>query len=440
MNRVGICPREPAQTQTGSARPTWAGRSGVDASPRMTAQRAQIASMFGSSAWTGPSSAPPIQRQLKLGDTVIDNEYELSLERARELLEQNEGNETSDFKRLQDIVLALAFPEQMRVRLDEGGLALDEAVHRAHIALMLQRSIPQVEKPQGPFAEKQPVDSGPSQATTPDPEPKVVAPKFDVLRVSGDNKGRVTSALDGWLDYARQSLTVSTKVFEAVQGEGRSLGLVDYDDKKPGYYEESNVDYRRKYKSSKLAAEQLGGATTEIDKLSRGIKGSSDATLGNYFYASFNGVVEGVAETIAGTAYVSNIATHPYNIVPPNDGYLRVAGAAKSLIATIMVQQVEGDALDDPDFEYDEPELYALNNKVKQIYDHFGFKVDGVNGPVDRPRGPKFDEKKHSNPKTEWHQVGSMKMSEADARIFVRKVAADGYITLSPEVSRWLDA
>jgi hypothetical protein len=156
--------------------------------------------------------------------------------------------------------------------------------------------------------------------------------------------------------------------------------------------------------------------------------------MNKYLIARSNDQIEGVIEVNGKGTFICNLATNPRNIMPPDVDYQPVNGAAQALIGAAIVRDLEQNG------KFEETKLYSLNNLVKQIYDHFGYRVDDHGTIIHRPPHPKFDDKTKSNTKTDWHTHNDMKLSEPEAKAFMKKIADQGYIEIPSEIQRWMDS
>lgn len=232
------------------------------------------------------------------------------------------------------------------------------------------------------------------------------AGRFSAEYLNRSNKAEVRAALSEWVRYADDRVAGLRKTYLTKSSE-RS----DRRDDERYYPDDVNVAsradaeaFRKTYKEAKSQAVHMSGALNEARAVQSavGIKTEHIGVLRDP-----TGKIQSVVELmiLSDRVYLSNLAANPENI----DGATPVKKVAEAaLVFTVLHGRKEGKDL---------IELWALNNSVKSIYDHLGFKVDdngtliphkrGVKTPVGTgPRKPVKDR---------WHAVNSMSLDRAGA-------------------------
>lgn len=283
--------------------------------------------------------------------------------------------------------------------------------------------------------------------------------RFHVEPVTDQNKAEVLAVLKQWDEYASKRLPELETQFRESRTKRDKLKDWDLSGKEAKridhYYEKENLDFHKQHKSASQKKKNMDGATNEIKELYKGINSRSGEELAKKFRVARRGnrQIDGVMEGTPGlNTFIANLATNPMNIDPPTD-FKPVSGAAQALVASMISGNVT-----DHNGGFEDVRLFALNNLVKQIYDHFGFRVitekeeearrktkkgellQQLPPRLSRPPHPKTEEKTAANPKTDWHSLKNMMMAEPEAKAFLKKVVVtQKLIDVPPEVQGWMN-
>jgi hypothetical protein len=213
------------------------------------------------------------------------------------------------------------------------------------------------------------------------------------------------------------------------------------------YYADRNADFRRRYKRMHQQQVHLNSTVREAKRVWENVQeAANDNDPENKKLARFRLLMRGgrlhaVMELI-GTDFIANIVADPRNIVPESQADKPATGIAKALIGLVILEnkraaQAKG--------AWQDIELYALTNKVKGIYDRYGFRAfteaGGVRTELPHERGVKeYDPRwREMGPKKmDWHQTGTMQMTEARANEFLAQEKLTGVLEVPADLKALL--
>jgi hypothetical protein len=224
-----------------------------------------------------------------------------------------------------------------------------------------------------------------------------------------DTRDQIVSVLTEWKRYAEDLEKVLWQKFSELKRERERLGN--------NYYEPSNEEFRQKYRKANDDQSHMSGAASEITTVIGRLGGVKQAEHLRKFGALYHeGKLQGVVEWQSDAAdYVSNIVGNPHNIVP-GSGEHAVPGVAKALVILTIAQYRATRARTGTTKPI---RLWALNNKVKGIYNHFHFRVvTGDAQEIQRPpRGQKVKDPtdKLKPHKEKWHAENAMVITDERA-------------------------
>jgi hypothetical protein len=252
--------------------------------------------------------------------------------------------------------------------------------------------------------------------------------------VTNDNRDQIERTLAAWTAYAKsQREPLRDRYFELKHKR---------EELRAQYYERSNEELRKEFKKVNLQRAHMTGAAGECEKVLGNIAEAANRSGGlNRFMALYHeDQLQGIVEWSSTAAdYISNIVGNPYNIVPQDAPV--VGGVAKALVL-LTVTQYRSERAHSSSRRPGQIELYALNNKVKGIYDHFHFRVVIAGQPVERPsRGQKEKDRLASlrPQKTPWHKEYRMAITDEAATELIRKVTPGKWLTVPENLKRYLD-
>ncbi|WP_344941074.1 DUF4157 domain-containing protein [Sphaerisporangium flaviroseum] len=237
-------------------------------------------------------------------------------------------------------------------------------------------------QPQGVGLGNAPPPPGPVAPQMPPAPAQVAAGNFSVEYLGASNKAEVRATLRNWIDYATDHQKVLSQTHWRLRSEReqRSGEAAYYPiDQNVAKYADAEA-FRKKYKEARARAVHMSGALNEAEQVKKALVGGSDSKVIGVLRDStrkIQSVVELMVSAYSDHVYLSNLAANPENI----DSATPVKKVAEaSLVFTVLEGRKSGK---------DRIELWALNNKVKSIYDYLGFRVN-VNGTlIDHPKGVK---------------------------------------------------
>jgi hypothetical protein len=258
--------------------------------------------------------------------------------------------------------------------------------------------------------------------------PTVKPTPFNTARITDANRGEVLAALEDWWNYADAAERRLSVELAELQRERSSQG--------DAYYDQSNAAQRARYKDLRSKVAHLGGTKNEVESVRTTIEGSRTELLDDFLLLTRSGRIVAVAEWV--DTYIANIAADPRNIIPEEDRQKPGGGVARAVIGITVLKSRRADAKGRGSVIT----LYALNNKVKGIYAHLGFKVFVDDRHlVERPgkgvkaRGATGLLEPY---KTEWHVENNMVLPEGQA---VRFLAGLTEVVKPPEkLLKYLEA
>ncbi|MFC4584949.1 eCIS core domain-containing protein [Sphaerisporangium corydalis] len=244
----------------------------------------------------------------------------------------------------------------------------------------------------------------PQQQPVPVPAQGPGAGRFSAEYLNSSNKAEVRKALREWVQYAEARVDLMRKTYMNMSGEvskRRREGAYYPDDADPGKYADA-VDFRKTYKDAKNRSIHMSGALNEAKSVQKALGGSQPIGV----LRDPTGKIQSVVELMILTdkVYLSNLAANPENIDSASP--VRKVGEASLVFTVLHAKKENKNAI----------ELWALNNKVKAIYDHLGFRVDDGGVLVPHTRGMKTAGPPPRGPvKDRWHAQGSMVLDQTGA-------------------------
>jgi hypothetical protein len=234
-------------------------------------------------------------------------------------------------------------------------------------------------------------------------------PQLRAEYVTPDTQGQIVSILTIWQEYANEQSKVLWSAYSALKKVRDQLGN--------NYYEPANEKFRQDFRKANEQQLHMSGAASECKTVLTRLKDvQRPEQLGRFGAVYHAGKLQGVVEWQSDAAdYISNIVGNPHNIVP-GSGEQAVPGVAKALVILSVAQYRAVRARTGAKRPI---HLWALNNKVKGIYDHYHFRVIvGESEELKRPpRGQKVqDLTDQLKPfKTKWHDEGAMIITDERA-------------------------
>lgn len=251
--------------------------------------------------------------------------------------------------------------------------------------------------------------------------------------ITPDNRKQIETVLTDWVDYAEGLRKPLWDRYYDLKQKRDALG-----DK---YYDPANEAIRKEFRKVNQERMNIGGAAGECKTLlgNIGTAATRRDDLSRFMAVYHEDKLQGVVEWQSTAAdYISNIAGNPYNIVPKDAPV--VGGVAKALvILTITQYRAQRDL---PSARSRGPiQLWALNNKVKGIYDYFHFRVVAGDKPIERPpRGQKSKDLGALKPhKTQWHKEHSMTITDEAATELIRKLEPGKWLEVPAALKPYLD-
>lgn len=251
--------------------------------------------------------------------------------------------------------------------------------------------------------------------------------------VTPDTRQGIVDVLREWHRYASDQYALVTAERRVLERERTSLGN--------GYYEDAAVDFRRRYRQVRALYLHLSGAENESRQVRSGLLGAGDRDLARFGALYHGDRLEGVVEwSTAEATYISNIVGNPHNLVPA-PGERPVGNVAAALLVLTVARNRQ--RAPSPSARRD-VKLWALNNKVKGLYDRYHFRVFIGDAPVSRPeRGWKReDEHGRLRPVKEvWHSSdnSSMVLTQAKADDLLKDVRPGEWLTVPEELGKYLE-
>ncbi|MFD2937299.1 hypothetical protein [Spirosoma flavum] len=185
--------------------------------------------------------------------------------------------------------------------------------------------------------------------------------EHQITELTADDRDEVIASLKDWLAYARAKEKDHSKAYWALKSQKDDSIETDPE----AYYNETSVGgLRSTIKKQHELDSDFSGAASEIKKILEALESLSESF---YLVARKNGQVQGLLEKVGKEdGYISNIAINPDNI-QPREGKESVKNTLKDLLKSCMALNLET--------EKKPITLYALSDRVKKIYDHYGFRV-----------------------------------------------------------------
>jgi Domain of unknown function (DUF4157) len=269
-----------------------------------------------------------------------------------------------------------------------------------------------------------------AEKSTREPQ-KILQAKY----VTPDNLREIMKVLTDWKAYAESKRKPLLDKYIDLTQKRALLG--------DEYYSLSSEEFRREFKKVNQQRTNMSGAASECENVLRNLAAAATRTNDlSRFMALYHGdQLQGVVEWSSTAAdYISNIVGNPNNIVPQDD-IPAVPGVAKALVILTVTQYRAERAL--PSARKRGPiKLWALNNKVKGIYDYFHFQVIAGDKPIKRPpRGQKEKGQlgKLKPHKTTWHEENSMVITDEAATELLRKFEPGRWLEVPADLKPYLD-
>ena len=265
-----------------------------------------------------------------------------------------------------------------------------------------------------------------------------------VFLTSGGFPG-IYKEIEEWKAYTKNLREPLAYAFGKLQSQRRDLGN--------DYYSPQHNDFRIEFKEAKRRCIHMDGVEQECDTVLAALRQAFnqreplDRFAALYANGRLQGIVEWKSQKSRDADYISNIVGSPYNIVPAGEPV--VGGVAKALLILTVARHRAERAQSTSQEQAPSPiRLWALNNKVKGIYDRYYFRVfDGPKGLViDRPPRGKKDTKAVElgknllvPKKTQWHYTKTMILTDEMAKKLVAEAEPKKWLTIPSELARFLD-
>jgi hypothetical protein len=315
------------------------------------------------------------QRIINLdNEIVINNEYDLPLEKLKmwkeTILRKYPDEKRTGYRRLLDIIWVrenrITDIESNFDNLNFKGTAHGHRINLQTIA--------------NTFKSNQPVNIPPSAALehlrenikeekAPEVKKQYVAQNLEhqIEELSRANIDEVIRALKDWQPYIKEMYEKYELLEKETDSKKSRVG-------KESYYEQDTTEsFRGEHKKTIQLATDFYGANNEIKAILKEIE--SGRTTYHYLIARKDGVIQGLLEKVyKDSELISNIIVNPDNI-NARPGKSGVKNTLKDLLKVCYANNLNGKNV--------ELTLYALTNRVKKIYDHYGFRVEGG---IERPK------------------------------------------------------
>ncbi|MFT7871293.1 MULTISPECIES: hypothetical protein [Amycolatopsis] len=263
-------------------------------------------------------------------------------------------------------------------------------------------------------------------------------PKYDQMSaviVTERVRDEIVPILDEWEEYAEQKWNALRPLFQDLKDERVAMGVA--------YYSAENERIRARSKSLRTAFRHLGGAKDECKSVAKGLRAANGPGLAS-FAALYHGTqLQGVVEwNYPDASRIENIAGNPHNIVVPTDvqpPHVRpVRGVAAALLALTVAQHRSHAKPGQPAADI---ALFALNNKVKPIYDRYYFQVFAGKKLHPRPKREDRVAKRaagHKPEKETWHQKRGMVLSHERADKLLKDVQPHTWLAVPDTLRPYL--
>lgn len=230
-----------------------------------------------------------------------------------------------------------------------------------------------------------------------------------IQTVNHNEVSEYVDQLKEWLEYVDTVLEDNKTDWE--QSKRERAQISDHD-----YYNGEQDSFRAAHKNKQRLLSDCQGAKDEIESILKDIESGREK---QYLIAMKDGQFQGILQTNGSErTVISNIAVNPANIYP-RDGERAVKNTLRDLLQPVISTNLKNDT---------EVELYALSSRVKKIYDHYGFLVDGhrkrpnvsrnENGWRTTSGKDRTDQIKGTN---SWFKSDKMSMNRANQEEFIRK-------------------
>ncbi|WP_344941071.1 DUF4157 domain-containing protein [Sphaerisporangium flaviroseum] len=257
-----------------------------------------------------------------------------------------------------------------------------------------------------------PQASGPGDVPPPlAPTVAQVAPgHFSVEYLNKSNRAEVRTILRAWVRYAADhEKGLSTARWDLYAERERRRRDQAYYPGDTNFAASSDAKaFRDKYKEVHNRAVHMRGALNEAKQVAKALTTMYDSKVIGVLRDS-SGKIQGVVELMDSKyenhVYVSNLAANPENIDSANP----VKKVAEAALVFAVLQSRKS--------QKDRVKLVALNNKVKSIYDYFGFRVHDKGVPVPHPKGLKEQEPSGARYPAKhpiWHTKQKMTLRQDD--------------------------
>ncbi|SDG66137.1 hypothetical protein SAMN05216553_110114 [Lentzea fradiae] len=228
----------------------------------------------------------------------------------------------------------------------------------------------------------------------------------------------ICATLQDWRDYADQWVKDAAEELVRWEAGRKALGSA--------YYQPEHEDFRIRYKEFQKTHTEMKTASSMSDVLALHLAGAAGTALHEFGAVYRAGTLHAVVKWCDRSATeIYFIASNPYNLAPENQRS-RVGGAAAAALALTLAQNKAHHG------KFEEVRLMSANNKVKGLYDHYGFRVLSGDDLLTRPERERRrpDDSGAKPAKTEWHNMSDMALTPENAEKLWDRLAPETWLDL----------